>query len=176
VIASLEYGTSEKCGSDTSGLPVLRMGNIQDSEITLENLKYLLPPLASDAPLLEVGDILFNRTNSEELVGKSAIVNDLRQPTSFASYLIRLKTEPDFDSAFVVTWLNSAYGRRWIRANKSQQVGQANLSGGMPGGDEENVMVLTKLARDHAAGTGVIFTLPWRGRVAPRSGAGWGVT
>jgi type I restriction enzyme S subunit len=130
VITSMEYGTSEKCRADAGGLPVLRMGNIQDGEIIFESLKYLTQPLASDAPLLDAGDILFNRTNSEELVGKSAVVNDLERPTSFASYLIRLKTEPDFDPSFIVAWLNSAYGRRWIRANKSQQVGQANLSGG----------------------------------------------
>ena len=129
-LAMMEYGTSEKCDTDSGGLPVLQMGNIQDGEITFDSLKYLPPTHASDVPLLDVGDILFNRTNSEELVGKSAVVNYLPRPTSFASYLIRLKAEQGIEPYFVVAWLNSAFGRRWIRANKSQQVGQANLSGG----------------------------------------------
>src|SRR5581483_10155381 len=82
------------------------------------------------APRLEAGDILFNRTNSEELVGKSAVVESLSLEMSFASYLIRLKTLAEVSPMFVVAWINSAFGRKWIRVNKSQQVGQANLSGG----------------------------------------------
>jgi hypothetical protein len=78
---------------------------------------------------LERGDVLFNRTNSAELVGKSAIYRGLPDPCSFASYLIRVRValcEPDF----VVYWLNSVFGKSWVANNKSQQVGQANLSGG----------------------------------------------
>jgi type I restriction enzyme S subunit len=84
---------------------------------------------AWNLPLLERGDVLFNRTNSAELVGKSAIYRGLPDPCSFASYLIRVRValcEPDF----VVYWLNSVFGKSWVANNKSQQVGQANLSGG----------------------------------------------
>jgi len=72
---------------------------------------------------------LFNRTNSPELVGKTAVYDDAREPCSFASYLIRLKlcrVGPLYFADFV----NSAFGHAWVASVRSQQVGQANVSGG----------------------------------------------
>lgn len=131
-LASLiQYGTSAKTSDDASGVPVLRMGNILDGRLNFSNLKYL-PPHHSEFPslLLEPGDVLFNRTNSAELVGKTAVFQPMKlSPFSFASYLIRIRLrayEPQLFAAF----LNSALGREWIRSCVKQQVGQANVSGG----------------------------------------------
>ena len=68
------YGTSAKTGETGSGVPVIRMGNIQDGELDLEKLKFL-PHEHHEFPELHLndGDVLFNRTNSPELVGKSAV-------------------------------------------------------------------------------------------------------
>jgi len=126
VIEGMEYGTSEKCDTDQIGIPVLRMGNIFEGKIDYGRLKF---GRADKLPALIPGDILFNRTNSAELVGKSAVYRGSPNPCSFASYLIRVRA-PALNSDFVAAWINSAYGRQWITENKSQQVGQANLSGG----------------------------------------------
>jgi type I restriction enzyme S subunit len=126
----LQYGTSSKTGDDPSGIPVLRMGNVQNGELDWDNLKYLpTGHEAFPALLLREGDVLFNRTNSPELVGKSALVRDLARPASFASYLIRVALHPAVEPTWVAYWLNSPFGRRWARGQASQQVGQANING-----------------------------------------------
>lgn len=126
----VRYGTSKKTDSDPNGVPVLRMGNIMEGRLLFDNLKYL-PRGHEEFPdlLLELGDLLFNRTNSWELVGKTAIYKGNPKPCSFASYLIRVRfnyqIHPDFFSFFI----NSVYGRQWISSVVSQQVGQANVNG-----------------------------------------------
>src|SRR5690606_7728729 len=79
--------------------------------------------------LLEPGDILFNRTNSAELVGKTAVYPGYPNPCSFASYLIRGRTLPGADPRYVSAFINSPFGREWVASVVSQQVGQANVNG-----------------------------------------------
>ena len=70
----IQYGTSNKADTDASGVPVLRMGNIQDGALDFTDLKYLPPKNGEvEKTLLNPGDLIFNRTNSPELVGKSAV-------------------------------------------------------------------------------------------------------
>ena len=85
----VRYGTSAKTSENDTGTPVLRMGNIQGGALELSNLKYL-PADHSEFPslLLKDGDMLFNRTNSPELVGKSAVYHGNPPICSYASYLI----------------------------------------------------------------------------------------
>lgn len=124
-----QYGSSAKASRDAVGVPVLRMGNIVDGELNFTDLRYLSHDHAEfPALLLQSGDLLFNRTNSAELVGKTAVYDGRVSPCSFASYLIRLKpigVLPEFLSGFI----NSQYGRTWIARVVSQQVGQANVNG-----------------------------------------------
>ena len=127
VVRQTEYGTSTKCTEVPVGPPVLRMGNIQDGGIDWRKLKYA--PVDEQLPLLMTGDVLFNRTNSAELLGKSAVFDSADDPVSFASYLVAVRlliVNPHYFSA----WMNSIFGRQWVSENKSQQVGQANLSAG----------------------------------------------
>ena len=129
LIAAAQYGSSSKTSDDDSGVPVFRMGNIQRGELDWTNLKFL-PFDHSEFPglFLDEGDVLFNRTNSFELVGKSAVFRGHERPVSYASYLIRLKCSailPDL----LARYINSPYGRAWIDKVASQQVGQANVNG-----------------------------------------------
>jgi type I restriction enzyme S subunit len=128
IVGTVDYGTSEKCVTEPIGVPVLRMGNIQEGELDLRRLKYLASGKIENLFLNE-GDLLFNRTNSAELVGKTAIYRGRPSPCSFASYLVRIQIH-GCHAEFVNFWLNSAYAKMWIAENKSQQVGQANLSAG----------------------------------------------
>ena len=130
LLAKIQYGSSKKTGDDSNGVPVLRMGNIVDGKIVLDNLKYL-PTEHEEFPelLLDKGDLLFNRTNSRELVGKTAVYTGIPNPCSFASYLIRVRFNPRIDSMIVEYYINSVYGKNWILSVVSQQAGQANVNG-----------------------------------------------
>ena len=117
-----------KCSTEDDGVPVLRMANIQAGLIDYTRLKHL--PWDHDVfpqLFLANGDVLFNRTNSAELVGKTAVYDGVCMPCSFASYLIRLRLVGIMPECLRL-YLKSAYGRAWIVANRTQQVGQ-NASG-----------------------------------------------
>jgi type I restriction enzyme S subunit len=125
----VQYGTSEKANTNADGVPVIRMNNILNGELELGNLKHLrLSKNEMGKLLLKDGDILFNRTNSKELVGKCAVFH-AQGEYAFASYLIRIradssKANPDF-LAYVV---NSPIGRQQINALSRQIIGQANVN------------------------------------------------
>lgn len=127
--AASQYGSSSKTDEDQSGIPVLRMGNIQDGALDFSNLKFL-PAEHDEFPelLLKAGDVLFNRTNSAELVGKTAVFNGYSKPCSFASYLIRLRAAA-YAPKLLSAYINSNTGRTWVGSVVSQQVGQANVNG-----------------------------------------------
>jgi len=125
------YGSSTKTNDDAKGIPVLRMGNIQNGAIVYENLKYL-PKNHNEFPelLLNENDLLFNRTNSPELVGKTAVFKKKQEKFSFASYLIKVAfIEQSIEPEFVSLFLNSNTGREWVNSVMVQQVGQANVNG-----------------------------------------------
>jgi len=86
-----QYGTSEKADTTDIGIPVLRMGNIFEGGLLWDDLKFIqLPESEIQKYQLKKGDILFNRTNSAELVGKTAVFDGVRNAI-FASYLIRFR-------------------------------------------------------------------------------------
>src|SRR3989304_6125281 len=127
----IQYGTSEKANEGSQGIPVLRMGNIQDGKLIFEYLKYF-PKSWSQLYdfLLKDGDVLFNRTNSAELVGKTAVYKNYHRPAVFASYLIRVKVNKNaYAPDLLAFYINSFYGRKYIASVVSQQVGQANVNG-----------------------------------------------
>ena len=129
--SAIEYGSSAKAHADSTGTPVLRMGNISpDGRIVLDDLKYLPtshPALASLR--LRAGDLLFNRTNSSDLVGKTAIYSGEPPLCTFASYLIRVRPLAGLRPRFLMYALNGPLGRQWIKRVASQTVGQANVNG-----------------------------------------------
>lgn len=127
----VQYGTSAKTNErEDDGVPVLRMGNLNDGRLRLDSLKYL-PADHPEFPglLLQDGDVLFNRTNSPELVGKAAVFRGELEPCSFASYLIRVQLSEHYRPELLGYFLTSTLGRRWVRSVVSQQVGQANVNG-----------------------------------------------
>ena len=81
----VEYGSSAKSNKEGK-ISVLRMGNIQDGKLDWENLVYTDDKDEIAKYLLRRNDVLFNRTNSPELVGKTAIYKS-EMPAIFAGYL-----------------------------------------------------------------------------------------
>jgi type I restriction enzyme S subunit len=128
-VDDVRYGTSEKTHDDRSGVPVLRMGNIQDGHLNLRDLKYLHPSFEDRTRFgVQRGDILVNRTNSAELVGKCAVF-DLDDECLFASYLIRVRVDlSKAVPALVARYLNSPAGRRYMFKERKQMTGQANVN------------------------------------------------
>lgn len=125
---STQYGTSAKAGSDGEW-PVLRMGNITYSgQLDLTDFKHLdLGPKEIPKYTVQKGDLLFNRTNSAELVGKTCVVNT-EQPLAFAGYLVRARF-PRSETAMVTAgYLNSPHGKATLRNMAKAIVGQANIN------------------------------------------------
>lgn len=130
VAFDVSYGTSQKA-DDNSKIPVLRMGNITtDGKILYSNLKYVSPDI-KDLPklYLEKDDLVFNRTNSYELVGKCGVFNNENRYT-LASYLIRVRLFEKINSNFISNYINSSFCRKTqIEPQIIQQNGQANFNG-----------------------------------------------
>jgi len=124
-----QYGTSTKSNGEKRGLPVLGMYHIHEGNIRWENLSYVdLEPDKMARYILHEGDLLFNRTNSAELVGKTAVY-DRDTPAVFASYLIRFRVLAGTTAPyFVSTYINSHEGRSFIEKNMARAIGQVNIS------------------------------------------------
>ena len=129
VIETSTYGTNEPLG-DNGNIVVLRMNNIRRGEIDWSDVKRAeLSEKELNELDLQPGDILFNRTNSLDLVGKIAMIRDLPEPTSFASYLVRIRTKaerarPIWSSALLGS---NGYQSR-IRRFATPGVSQANIN------------------------------------------------
>ena len=93
----MQYGTSSRCESGGSGLPVLRIPNVVGGRIDTADLKYLAAsPTEIERHLLQRGDLLFVRTNGvRENVGRCAVYLGSPTRSLFASYLIRARLAPD---------------------------------------------------------------------------------
>jgi type I restriction enzyme S subunit len=73
------------------------------------------------------GDILFNRTNSPDLVGKTAVFRH-SEPMAYAGYLVRLRVNQEATSEFISAFLNSRYGKATLRGMCKSIIGMANIN------------------------------------------------
>jgi type I restriction enzyme S subunit len=129
VLKKCEYGLSISMNSDGRGFPIFRMNEI-DGCFALRPEKYAnIPRSLFDAYALKENDVLFNRTNSFEFVGRTGLVKDQTDCT-FASYLIRLV--PDTGRLlpeFLTIYLNTRFGIGQIKRRAMRSINQANVSG-----------------------------------------------
>ncbi|MEO7854963.1 MAG: restriction endonuclease subunit S [Rubrivivax sp.] len=127
-----QYGTSQKSAVTDAGVPVLTMGNIQDGAVIPESSKRIAEDSGElPALYLKKFDLLYNRTNSAELVGKTGIYLGEDGTTTFASYLIRLRPSLDAtDPRFLNLAMNSTdFRATQIMPLIKKQTGQANVNG-----------------------------------------------
>ncbi|MFD6490241.1 restriction endonuclease subunit S [Streptomyces sp. NPDC060188] len=128
LVPSAEYGISEALTSDPAGIPVLRMNNIQDGRSDVRDLRYCPVPVPGRL-YLKRGDVLFNRTNSIEHIGKSALWRDELREASFASYLVRLNPEQaKLLPEYLVEWLMHPVVRQRVRSISTVAVQQVNVN------------------------------------------------
>ena len=125
ILKFVQYGTAKK--SKKNGvIPVLRMGNLRNGKIDFKNLVYTSDENDIKNYNLQPEDILFNRTNSVELVGKTAIYNGERNAI-FAGYLIRLQTI--FTNNYFLNFLmQSTYYKNFCYLVQTRGVSQSNIN------------------------------------------------
>jgi type I restriction enzyme S subunit len=131
VILDTQYGTSLKAFDTSSGgVPVIRMNNLEfNGFLDLRALKYV--PISQDElEKLELkdGDILFNRTNSKELVGKTGIWRGGMKAVA-ASYLIRVRLNRGMVMPeYVWAYLNTPYMKSILFSKARRAIGMANIN------------------------------------------------
>lgn len=126
VAGDFSYGSSAK-SAKTGKVPVLRMGNIQEGALDWTDLVYTSDPEEIKKYKLVKGDVLFNRTNSPELVGKTAIYQG-EQEAIYAGYLIRVKCSEKLIPEYLNYCLGSPMGREYCWQVKSDGVSQSNIN------------------------------------------------
>lgn len=130
VIESADYGSSTKSSDDGTGLPLIRMGNVDYAgTLNLADLKLVsLPDNEVEKYCLREGDILFNRTNSKDLVGKTGLWSDEREAI-VASYFIRLRVNRDrLHPCYLWAFMNSRHMKHVLFNTARGAIGQANIN------------------------------------------------
>ena len=128
LVSEVKYGTSQKAGIEGT-FPILRMGNITyRGGWKLDDLKYIdIPEKDLSKYLVENGDLLFNRTNSKKLVGKTAVFNQ-DQPMAYAGYLIRVRPNAQNTNEYISGYLNSDHGKKTLVGMCKRIIGMANIN------------------------------------------------
>ena len=121
---NIQYGSSRKSES-TGTMAVLRMGNIQNGRIDTQKLVYTSDKEEIAHYPLEYNDLLFNRTNSKELVGKTAIYKS-EVPAIYAGYLIRIT--PLIDSDYLNYVMQTQFYWVYCQNVRSDAIGQSNIN------------------------------------------------
>lgn len=126
VAADFAYGSSAK-SHQMGAIPVLRMGNIQAGRLRWDDLAFTSDAGEIKRYTLKAGDVLFNRTNSPALVGKTAMYAGER-PAIYAGYLIRVRCGQKLLPEYLTYALNSTVGRDYCWEVKTDGVSQSNIN------------------------------------------------
>ena len=122
---SRDYGISESA-SDSGAIRLLTMGHLKDGQVIVPNdggVDFVAPHL-----LLQKGDLLFNRTNSQELVGKVGLFIGHDTAVTFASYLVRMRPYPSHEPEYLNMALNDASFISRARREAIPSLHQSNLN------------------------------------------------
>ena len=125
-----QYGVSKDMNEDEVGYPIFRMNEIHDMFCDITTGKFVeLDTAEFNEMKLNDEDVLFNRTNSYELVGRTGIYYNTGEPQTFASYLVRFITDKKYLlPEYLVAFLNSKYGVADIKRRARQSVNQTNVN------------------------------------------------
>jgi type I restriction enzyme, S subunit len=128
VLSGTEYGLSEP-GDSAGDTSIVGMRDLVDGVVRFEELATVDSGGNDWSEFrLRRGDILLNRTNSPDLVGKVGYVREDFDAV-FASYLVRLHVDPQRANAeYVSAWLNSDIAQRALKRLSTRGVSQANIN------------------------------------------------
>lgn len=129
LLESASYGTSKKANEGGGEYPILRMNNITYSGgWNFSSLKYIdLDDKEKKKYLVKKGDILFNRTNSKELVGKTAVYRRL-EPMAFAGYLVKGISSPNANPEYIGAFMNLPQTKMLLQNMCKSIIGMANIN------------------------------------------------
>ena len=128
MVESINYVTS-KPATDNGKYVYLRMNNITyDGKLDLSEVKRInLSPEEDDSAFVHKGDLMFNRTNTKEFVGKTTVFN-LDEQMVVAGYIIKVRFKEKYSPEYVSGYLNSTYGKALLRKMAKGAVHQANIN------------------------------------------------
>jgi len=130
VVDEVRYGSSRKAADgDTGKYPYLRMNNITyDGQLDLTDVKTIDIPIEElDKCTVKRGDVLFNRTNSKELVGKTCVYNH-DEPMVLAGFVVRVRVNNQVIPEFLSAFLNTDFSKKMLLGMCKAAVGQANIN------------------------------------------------
>ena len=128
VVADVRYGSSRPA-VDGGKYPYLRMNNITYSgELDLTDIKRInVPESELEKCTVRRGDVLFNRTNSKELVGKTCVYNQ-DEMMVLAGFVIRVRVNEHVLPDFLSTFLNTDFSKKMLSGMCKAAIGQANIN------------------------------------------------
>lgn len=128
VVTEVRYGTS-KPAVEGGKYPYLRMNNLTaDGHLDLNDLKYIdIPGDEIEKCVVRKGDVLFNRTNSIELVGKTTVF-DLSEDMIIAGYIIRVRLNERLLPEVLSQYMNLEALKDILRSMAKGAVNQANIN------------------------------------------------
>ncbi|EDA4338587.1 restriction endonuclease subunit S [Campylobacter coli] len=125
-----QYGISINMNEEGDGIPIYRMNDIDNMLCNFEVKKYaLIDKNELQTFRLNYGDVLFNRTNSYEFVGRTGIFYNNRENFVFASYLVRLVCNKEILlPEYLTVFLNTHIGKKEIRRRARPSINQTNVN------------------------------------------------
>lgn len=130
LVNEVRYGSSRKAAEGNSGkYPYLRMNNITyNGELDLTDTKTIdIPDKELDKCTVRRGDLLFNRTNSKELVGKTCVYNR-DEIMVLAGFVVRVRLNKKALPEFVSAFLNTDFSKKMLLNKCKTAIGQANIN------------------------------------------------
>ena len=128
IVTDVRYGSSRPAVNGGK-YPYLRMNNITyGGELDLSDIKRIdIPDNELEKCTVKRGDILFNRTNSKELVGKTCVYNR-DEMMILAGFVIRVRVTDRILPEFLSAFLNSDFSKKMLLAMSKTAIGQANIN------------------------------------------------
>ena len=128
IVNDVRYGSSRQASPDGK-YPYIRMNNITyGGELDLTDLKRInIPDNELSKCTVRMGDVLFNRTNSKELVGKTCLY-DRDETMVLAGFVIRVRVNDKATPEFLVQYMNLPYIKELLLSMCKAACGQANIN------------------------------------------------
>lgn len=128
IVTDVRYGSSRPA-VDGGKYPYLRMNNITyGGELDLTDTKHIdIPDNELDKCTVRRGDVLFNRTNSKELVGKTCVYNR-DEMMVLAGFIIRVRVSARVLPEFLSAFLNTDFSKQMLLGMCKAAIGQANIN------------------------------------------------
>ncbi len=131
IVTGPQNGLYKPAGDYGSGTPILRIDSFYDGEVT--DLATLKRVRVSNEEIelyrLRPNEIVINRVNSREYLGKSALIPELSEPIIFESNMMRLGVDTGrLHPVYLIQLLQSRHVRAHILGSAKDAVNQSSIN------------------------------------------------